>query len=129
MKLQKLDKVIKSSHKFGIKQLAMTKCGKFVASSGTDQDTLIQIFDVEKGCPLESIDTGGINNIEIKFTPCDNYLTISTYMYEISVIEFKRTVRFNKAINGDEVHLKVFLIFFIFRLKELSLLEGLKSLY
>jgi len=107
MKLHKLEKVIKTTRKFGIKNLAMTKCGKFVASSGTDQDTVIQIFDVEKAQMIESIDTGGINNIEIKFTPCDNYLTISTFMYEISVIEFKRTMKFNKAINGDEVHLKV----------------------
>ena len=111
MKLHKLDKVIKTTRKFGIKQLAMTKCGKFVASSGTDQDTVIQIFNVDKGEMVESIDTGGINNIEMKFTPCDNYLTISTYMCEISVIEFKRTVRFNKEIEGDEVFLKVKIVF------------------
>ncbi len=116
MKLNKLEKIIKTTRKFGIKQLAITKCGRYVASSGTDQDTIIQIFDVEKAQMIESIDTGGINNIEIKFTPCDNYLTISTYMYEISVIEFKRTMKFNKAINGDEINLKVifFLFFFYF---------------
>ena len=107
MKLHKLDKVIKTTRKFGIKQLAITKCGNFVASSGTDQDTVIQIFDVKKATMIESIDTGGIKNIEMKFTPCDNYLTISTYMFEISVVEFIRTIRFNKEIEGDEVFLKV----------------------
>ncbi len=80
-----------------------------MASSGSDQDTLIQIFDVSKASLIESIDTNEINNIDIKFSPCDNYLTISTYMYEIAIMEFKRTVKFNKAINGDETTLKVYL--------------------
>jgi len=45
----------------------------------------------------------------MRFTPNDNYLTISTYMYEIAVIEFKKTYKFNKAIEGDEVILNVIL--------------------
>lgn len=102
-----MEKYIKSTRKYGIKHLAISKCGSYLASSGSDQDTLIQIFDASKGTLLESIDTNEINNIDIKFSPCDNYLTISTYMYEIAIMEFKRTVKFNKAINGDETTLKV----------------------
>ena len=107
LKLVKLEKYIKSTRKFGIKHLAISNCGSYLASSGSDQDTLIQIFDVSKASLIESIDTNEINNIDIKFSPCDNYLTISTYMYEIAIVEFKRTLKFNKAINGDETTLKV----------------------
>ena len=102
-----MDKVLKSTRKFGIKHLAISKCGNYLASSGNDQDTVIEIFDIPKSTLIESIDTNEINNIDIKFSPCDNYLTISTYMYEIAVMEFKKTVKFNKAINGDETTLKV----------------------
>lgn len=120
-KLVKLDKYIKSTRNYGIKHLAISKCGSYLASSGSDQDTLIQIFDINKATLIESIDTNEINNIDIKFSPCDNYLTISTYMYEIAIMEFKKTIKFNKAINGDETTLKVryfiiYLIKFIFNL-------------
>lgn len=108
-KLTKVEnKIIKSNRKFGIKHLSISKDGNYIASSGTDQDTVIQVFDVSKCNMIESIDTNEINNIDLKFSPCDNYLTVSTYMYEIAVMEFKRTIKFNKAINGDETTLKVF---------------------
>jgi WD40 repeat protein len=107
LKLIKMDKYIKSTRKFGIKHLAISKCGTYLASSGSDQDTLIQIFDISKGTLTESIDTNEINNIDLEFSPCDNYLTVSTYMYEIAIMEFKRSIKFNKAINGDETTLKV----------------------
>jgi len=87
--------------------LAISQCGTYLASSGSDQDTLIQIFDISKGTLIESIDTNEINNIDLVFSPCDNYLTVSTYMYEIAIMEFKRIIKFNKAINGDETTLKV----------------------
>lgn len=112
LKLFKLEKYIKSTRKFGIKHLAISNCGSYLASSGSEQDTLIQIFDVSKATLIESIDTNEINNIDIKFSPCDNYLTVSTYMYEIAIMEFKRTLKFNKAINGDETTLKANKFFF-----------------
>lgn len=43
----------------------------------------------------------------MKMSPDDKYLTVSTYMNEISVIEFIRKAKFNKAIEGDEVSLTV----------------------
>jgi len=107
-----LEKCIKSTRSYEIKHLAISKCGNFLASSGSGQDTVIQIFDVNNSKMIESIDTNEINNIDIKFSPCDNYLTVSTYMYEIAVMEFKRTVKFNKAIEGDETSLKVNIIYF-----------------
>lgn len=45
----------------------------------------------------------------MQFTPDANYLTVSTYMYEISVLHFRKTFKFNKAIDGDETHLSVIL--------------------
>ena len=56
---------------------------------------------------IESIDINEINNIELKFTPDDKYLTVSTFMYEIGVIEFKKTSKFNKNNNTEEVITKV----------------------
>ena len=56
---------------------------------------------------IESIDINEINNIELKFTPDDRYLTVSTFMYEIGVIEFKKTSKFNKNNNTEEVVTKV----------------------
>lgn len=43
----------------------------------------------------------------MKITNDDKFLIVSTFMYELSVIEFIRTSRFNKAIDGDEITLKL----------------------
>src|SRR3569833_2847524 len=43
----------------------------------------------------------------MKMAPDDRFLTISTYMYEIAVVELVRTTKYNKAIGGDEITLKL----------------------
>ena len=43
----------------------------------------------------------------MKFTPDEKYLTISTFMYEIGVIEFKKTYKYSKELQADQVSLKV----------------------
>ena len=110
-KLVLSDKKIKTTRKFDINHLAFTKCGNYIATSGKNQDTEIQIFDGSKACLIDTVDTNEIQNIELKFTPCDNYLTISTYMYEIVIVQLKKTEKFNKAISGYETSVKVNYIF------------------
>lgn len=106
-KLVKLDRKIKTDRKFEIKHVAFSKDGHFVSTTGTGQDTTVQIYSAVKSSLIETLDTNEIQNAEIKMTQDDKYLTISTFMYEIAVIEFKKSFKFNKAINGDELILKV----------------------
>jgi hypothetical protein len=110
LKLNKMNKTVKADRKFELKNVAISRDGNYAATTGTGQDTVVQIFDVKGGNMLSSIDTNEIQNAELKMTPDDKYLTISTFMYEIAVIEFKKTLKFNKKIEGDEVTVKVNLI-------------------
>ncbi len=56
---------------------------------------------------IEAIDINELQNIHINFSPDDRYLTVSTYMYEIAVIEFKKSSKFNKNNNSEETTTKV----------------------
>ncbi len=55
---------------------------------------------------VENVDTKEIKNVEMKMTPDDRALTVSTYMRNISVIEYKRTEKFNKDAQSYEVTMK-----------------------
>jgi WD40 repeat protein len=107
-KLVKIEKkVIKDDRKFEIKNVAISKDSNYISTIGTDQDTVVQIFDTKTLKSLSSMDLNEIQNSEIKMTPDDRQLTISTFMYEIAVVEFKKTIKFKKEIEGDETIVKV----------------------
>lgn len=107
-KLVKLEKkIIKDDRKFEIKNVAISKDSNYISTIGTGQDTIVQIFDTKTLKSLSSMDLNEIQNSEIKMTPDDRQLTISTFMYEIAVIEFKKTIKFKKEIEGDETIVKV----------------------
>jgi WD40 repeat protein len=106
-KLNKVNKKIETKRKFEIRAIAISKDGNFVVTSGTGQDTVLQFYDTAKNQLIENIDTSGIENSDMKITSDDKYLTVSTFMYEIAVIEFKRTEKFNKDINAYEVSTKL----------------------
>jgi WD40 repeat protein len=55
---------------------------------------------------IENVDTKEIKNVEMKMTLDDRALTVSTYMRNISVIEYKRTEKFNKDMQSYEVTMK-----------------------
>jgi WD40 repeat protein len=121
-KLVKLEnKVMNDDRKFEIKNVAFSKDSNYISTIGTGQDTVVQIFDVKTGKIITSLDINEIKNSEIKMTPDDRQLTISTFMYEIAVIEFKKTTKFKKEIEGDETIVKVIYIFLIFRFNEINL--------
>jgi len=101
------DKKISTKHKFEIKMIAYTKCGGFIVSSGKDDDTSVEIYDALSLNHIQTINISEIKNVEMKFTPDEKYLTISTFMYEIGVIEFKKTSKFNKNMQVEEFQLKI----------------------
>ncbi len=87
--------------------MTISRDGNYVATSGHEQDTLIQIYEVKSGSLLGNIDTNEIKNVEMKMTPDDRCLAVSTYMREIAVIEYKKTEKFNKDSGSYEVTMKV----------------------
>ena len=124
-KLVKIEnKVMNDDRKFEIKNVAFSKDSNYISTTGTGQDTVVQIFDVKTGKIITSLDINEIKNSEIKMTPDDRQLTISTFMYEIAVIEFKKTTKFKKEIEGDETIVKVIYIFLISRFNEINPYAG-----
>jgi WD40 repeat protein len=83
--------------------VAISLDGNYVATSGNDQDTLIQFYDVKSGNIIGNIDTNEIKNVEMKMTPDDRCLTVSTFMREIAIIEYKKSEKFNKVTGSYEV--------------------------
>ena len=97
-KLNLSEDFIQTERKFEIDQIAITtKENNFLSTSGTNNDTEIQIFNTISKTLEEKIDTGGIHNIEIKMTPDNKNLLISTFLNEISVINLEKNEKFNNA--------------------------------
>lgn len=104
IKLQKIEKVsIKSDHQFEINQIAYSRDGVYLATTGVNEDTQVHIYNAKNLKKAETIDINEIQNIRLSFSPDDRFITVSTYMYEIAVIEFKRSTKFNKNNNTEEV--------------------------
>ena len=97
-KLNLSEDFIQTERKFEIDQIAITtKENNFLSTSGTNNDTEIQIYNTISKSLEEKIDTGGIHNIEIKMTPDNKNLLISTFLNEISVINLEKNEKFNNA--------------------------------
>ena len=97
-KLNLSEDFIQTERKFEIDQIAITtKENNFLSTSGTNNDTEIQIFNTISKTLEEKIDTGGIHNIEIKMTPDNKNLLISTFLNEISVINLEKNEKFNNV--------------------------------
>jgi hypothetical protein len=67
-----------------------------------DEGVIIKIYNAQNNSLIESIDINEIKNIDLKFSPNDKFLCVTTYMYEIAVIEFKKSSKFNKNSNTEE---------------------------
>lgn len=94
-KLVKIDKQIPTKRKFEIKYVSITKDGLHVSTSGTDQDTEVQVYNTKTMKMIEKIETGGIYNLQMKMTPDDKDILISTFLNDISVIHFDKKDKFN----------------------------------
>ena len=97
-KLNLSEDFILTERKFEIAQITVTTNeNNFISTSGTNNDTEIQIYNTVTKNLEKKIDTGGIHNIEIKMTPDNKDLLISTFLNEISVINFEKNEKFNNT--------------------------------
>jgi hypothetical protein len=62
-----MNKSIKTTRKYEIKRVIFSNDGNFIATTGTGQDTAIQIFDANKKELIEIIDTAGVKIYYIYF--------------------------------------------------------------
>lgn len=101
-KLQQLPQSIETKRKFEIKEVVISNDGNYVSTSGTDQDTEIQIYNIESMKLIDKLETGGINNLQIKMSQDDNDILVSTFLNDISVIHFDKKEKFNNQNLGYE---------------------------
>ena len=99
--------IINTSRKFEIKNISIRKDGKYVITSGTDQDTEIQIYNTKTLKLVDKMGTGGINNLEMKMNPNDSDIMISTFLNDISIIHFDKSEKFNNESKVYEVLEKI----------------------
>ena len=99
--------MIKSDHIFEINQIVYSKDGNYIATTGVNQDTTINIYNAYNLTRIESLDINELQNIQLNFSPDNRYLSVTTYMYEIALIEFSKSSKFNKNNNTEEVSTKV----------------------
>ena len=91
-----------------------TRDGSYLATSGIIHDTKIHIYNGVTLQKLASIEINKvrlmviqIENLDLKFSKDEKFLTTSTYMNELGVIEFNLTMKFNKNSNTEENILRV----------------------
>ena len=102
IKLVKLDKTIKCERPYEIKSIVSNSSGNLICSIGTNDDTEIQIFDAISSEIKYKESTNSIQNFQMIFGPNDSDLLISTYMNDISVLNFEKTEKFNNETKKYE---------------------------
>ena len=102
IKLVKLDKTIKCERPYEIKSIVSNSSGNLICSIGTNDDTEIQIFDAISSEIKYKDSTNSIQNFQMIFGPNDSDLLISTYMNDISVLNFEKTEKFNNETKKYE---------------------------
>lgn len=110
LKFHKLDKKIPTTRKSDIKKIVISNDGKSAVTSGTGQDTQIQVFDLIKYTLVKAMDINELENEDMKITPNSDYITVSTAMYEIVTIHLSKVGHHLKNTSEEEVVLKVSLI-------------------
>jgi WD40 repeat protein len=65
LKLNKQEKFIATTRKFEIKNVVFSKCGNYIATTGSGQDTVLQVYDANKLTLIESIDIAEVFKINI----------------------------------------------------------------
>ena len=102
IKLVKLDKTIKCERPYEIKSIVSNSSGNLICSIGTNDDTEIQIFDAISSEIKYKDSTNSIQNFQMIFGPNDSDLLISTYMNDISVLNFEKNEKFNNETKKYE---------------------------
>ena len=95
IKLVKLDKNIICNRPYEIRSIVCDKLGTLIFSIGTNDDTEIQIFDAISSELKFKESTSAIQNLQMEMGPNDSDLLISTFMNDISVLNFEKSDKFN----------------------------------
>ena len=119
IKLNKLEnKLISTQRPYEINSIVMSENGDMISTSGTNDDTEIQIYDSKTLEKIFTQSTGGIHNFQILMGPNDNDLLISTFMNDISVINFNKSDKFNSTTLKYET---------VFKIQRNPSISGIKS--
>ena len=102
IKLVKLDKSITCSRPYEIKSIVSNSSGNLICSIGTNDDTEVQIFDPVSSELKFKGSTGAIQNFQMIMGFNDTDLLISTYMNDISVLNFETSDKFNSETKKYE---------------------------
>ena len=102
IKLVKLDKSIKCERPYEIKSIVSNTSGNLLCSIGTNDDTEIQIYDPISLLIKYKSTTSAIQNLQMLLGPNDADLLISTYMNDISVLNFETSDKFNNETKKYE---------------------------
>ena len=102
IKLVKLDKSIKCERPYEIKSIVSNTSGNLLCSIGTNDDTEIQIYDPILSEIKYKSTTSAIQNLQMLLGPNDADLLISTYMNDISVLNFETSDKFNNETKKYE---------------------------
>ena len=102
IKLVKLDKSITCSRPYEIKSIVSNSSGNLICSIGTNDDTEVQIFDPISSELKFKGSTGAIQNFQMIMGFNDTDLLISTYMNDISVLNFETSDKFNNETKKYE---------------------------
>jgi WD40 repeat protein len=102
IKLVKLDKSIITNRPYEIKSIVSNSSGTLLCSIGTNDDTEIQIFDPISFEIKFKESTSAIQNLQMIMGPNDSDLLISTFMNDISVLNFEQSDKFNNETKKYE---------------------------
>ena len=102
IKLVKQDKFILCNRPYEIKSIVCNESGSLISTIGTNDDTEIQIFNSISSELKFKESTGAIQNLQMLMGPNDSSLLISTFMNDISVLNFEMSDKFNNETKKYE---------------------------
>ena len=95
LKIIKQEKTIQCERPYEIKSIVCDNAGTLICTIGTNDDTEIQIFEPTSAELKFKQSTSAIQNLQMRMSPNDSDLLISTFMNDISVLNFEKSDKFN----------------------------------
>ena len=118
IKLNKNEKIIKCERTYEINSLVTNRAGTLICTTGTNDDTEIQIYNSVSSELVFKQSTGAIKNIQLLMGPNDSDLLVSTFMNDIAVISLQKNDKFNAETKKYED---------IYKFKRNSSISGVKA--
>ena len=118
IKLNKNEKIIKCERPYEINSLVTNTAGTLICTTGTNDDTEIQIYNSISSELVFKQSTGAIKNIQLLMGPNDSDLLVSTFMNDIAVINLEKNDKFNAETKKYEN---------IYKFKRNSSISGVKA--